>query len=212
VCPVPPLPVPPEPGPPDSGGGLAAVSAAASVRLLADRARAVRPGFAVTEANAADAARICRMLDGMPLAIELAAARLRTMSPAQLAGRLGDRFAVLTGGSRTALPRRRTLRAVVEWSWDLLSKPERVLARRLAAAALRTAGARRAAELLGAADSIRGAVDHSSLDAPAVRAAAGRQLGEAAFSAAYQRGFGLPGDEALGFARASAAGPGAGDR
>jgi tetratricopeptide (TPR) repeat protein len=69
----------------------------------------------------------------MPLAIELAAARLRTMSPAQLTGRLGDRFALLTSGSRTALPRHQTLRAMVEWSWDLLSKPERVLARRLAA-------------------------------------------------------------------------------
>ena len=129
VCPVPPLLLPP-----DSGDGeLAAIAAAASVRLLADRARAVRPGFAVTSANAADVARICRVLDGMPLAIELAAARLRIMSPAQLSGRLGDRFAVLTGGSRTALPRHQTLRAVVEWSWDLLSKPERALARRLAA-------------------------------------------------------------------------------
>jgi predicted ATPase/DNA-binding SARP family transcriptional activator len=129
VCPVPPLPVPPACG----DGELAAVAAAASVRLLADRARAVRPGFAVTDANAADLATICRVLDGMPLAIELAAARLRTMSPAQLTGRLGDRFAVLTGGSRTALPRHQTLRAVVEWSWELLSKPERVLARRMAA-------------------------------------------------------------------------------
>jgi predicted ATPase/DNA-binding SARP family transcriptional activator len=128
VYPVAPLPVPP-----DSGDGeLAAVAAAASVRLLADRARAVRPGFALTEANAADVARICRVLEGMPLAIELAAARLRAMSPAQLSGRLDSRFAVLTGGSRTALPRHQTLRAVVEWSWDLLSKPERVLARRLA--------------------------------------------------------------------------------
>jgi predicted ATPase/DNA-binding SARP family transcriptional activator len=128
VYPVAPLPVPP-----DSGDGqLAAVAAAASARLLADRARAVRPGFALTEANAADVARICRVLDGMPLAIELAAARLRAMSPAQLSARLGDRFAVLTAGSRTALPRHQTLRAVVEWSWDLLSKPERVLARRLA--------------------------------------------------------------------------------
>jgi len=128
VCPVPPLPVPP-----DSGDGAAAVIAGApAVRLLADRAHAVRPGFTVTEANAADVARICRMLDGIPLAIELAAARLRTLSPAQLAARLGDRFAVLTSGSRTALPRHQTLRAVVEWSWDLLSKPERVLARRVA--------------------------------------------------------------------------------
>ncbi len=129
VCPVPPLPVPP-----DSGAGeLTAIAAAASVRLLADRARAVRPGFAVNAANAADVAQICRVLDGMPLAIELAAARLRTMSPAQLTARLGDRFAVLTAGSRTALPRHQTLRAVVEWSWDLLSKREQVLARRLAA-------------------------------------------------------------------------------
>ncbi len=128
VCPVPPLPVPPD----SAAGELAAITAAASVRLLADRARAVRPGFAVTDANASDVARICRVLDGMPLAIELAAARLRTMSPAQLTGRLGDRFAVLTGGSRTALPRHQTLRAAVEWSWELLSKPERVLARRLA--------------------------------------------------------------------------------
>jgi predicted ATPase/DNA-binding SARP family transcriptional activator len=108
------------------------LSAAASVRLMADRARAVRPAFAVTDANAADIASICRVLDGMPLAIELAAARLRIMSPAQLTGRLSDRFAVLTGGSRTALPRHQTLRAVVEWSWELLSKAERVLARRLA--------------------------------------------------------------------------------
>jgi len=131
VFPVPPLPVPPDPG--DGGAAeLSAITAAASVRLLADRARAVRPGFAVTGANAADVARICRMLDGMPLAIELAAARLRTMSPAQLTERLGDRFAVLTSGSRTARRRHQTLRAVVDWSWELLSKPERILARRLA--------------------------------------------------------------------------------
>jgi predicted ATPase/DNA-binding SARP family transcriptional activator len=128
VYPVPPLPVPPD----SDARETAAIAAAASVRLLADRARAVRPGFAVTDANAADVASICRGLDGIPLAIELAAARLRTMSPAQLTERLGDRFGVLTGGSRTALPRHQTLRAVVEWSWELLSKPERVLARRLA--------------------------------------------------------------------------------
>ncbi len=137
VFPVPPLPVPPDSrdGGARAGGAgeLAAITAAASVRLLADRTRAVRPGFAVTRANAADVARICRMLDGMPLAIELAAARLRTMSPTQLTERLDDRFALLTRGSRTALPRHQTLRAMVEWSWDLLSKPERVLARRLAA-------------------------------------------------------------------------------
>ena len=128
VWPVPPLPVPPRSG--DGGPGM--IAATASVRLLADRARAARPGFAVNQANTADVARICQVLDGLPLAIELAAARLRTMSPAQLIARLGDRFTLLTGGSRTALPRHQTLRAVVEWSWDLLSKPEKVLARRLA--------------------------------------------------------------------------------
>ncbi|WP_425581747.1 ATP-binding protein, partial [Streptosporangium vulgare] len=76
-------------------------------------------------------ARICRALDGMPLAIELAAARLRTMSVDQLARRLDDRFRLLTGGSRTALPRHKTLRAVVDWSWDLLTEAERGVLRRL---------------------------------------------------------------------------------
>ncbi|QKG21016.1 BTAD domain-containing putative transcriptional regulator [Actinomadura verrucosospora] len=104
-----------------------------AVRLLADRAAAVSPGFAVTGANVAPVVRICRALDGIPLAIELAAARLRAMTPAQVADRLDDRFRLLTAGSRTALPRHRTLRAVVAWSWDLLDGPERVLCRRLAA-------------------------------------------------------------------------------
>ncbi len=132
VWPVPPLPVPGE-RPGISDGGIAAIAPVASVRLLVDRARAAVPGFVLNEANVADVARICRALGGMPLAIELAAARLRTLSPGQLADRLSDRFALLTGGSRTALPRHQTLRAVVEWSWDLLSEPERMLARRLAA-------------------------------------------------------------------------------
>ena len=107
------------------------VAGYAAVRLLADRAAAVRPGFTVNETNAGDVARICRALDGMPLAIELAAARLRTLSAAQLAERLDARFELLTGGSRT-VPRHETLRAVVDWSWELLSGPEQVLARRLA--------------------------------------------------------------------------------
>jgi len=102
----------------------------ASVRLLTQRARAVRPGFEVTEANAAAVARICRALDGMPLAIELAAARLRTMAPDQVAARLDDRFQLLTGGRRTAVPRHQTLRAVVDWSWDLLDDDERAVWRR----------------------------------------------------------------------------------
>jgi predicted ATPase/DNA-binding SARP family transcriptional activator len=102
----------------------------ASVRLLIQRARAVFPEFEVTEASAPAVARICRALDGMPLAIELAAARLRTMTPEQVAARLDDRFQLLTGGSRTAMPRHQTLRAVVDWSWDLLDDAERVLWRR----------------------------------------------------------------------------------
>ncbi|GIG45978.1 SARP family transcriptional regulator [Dactylosporangium siamense] len=92
-----------------------------AVQLLRDRAEAVRPGFRVTPA----AAEICRRLDGLPLAIELAAARLRSFTAEQLVDRLDDRFRLLTGGSRTALPRHRTLHAVVAWSWDLLEPPER---------------------------------------------------------------------------------------
>jgi predicted ATPase/DNA-binding SARP family transcriptional activator len=102
-----------------------------AVRLFAERAAAVRPDFAVTAENLADVVEVCRRLDGMPLAIELAAARLRSLSVAQVAARLDDRFRLLTGGVRTALPRHQTLRAVVEWSWDLLDEDERVLARRL---------------------------------------------------------------------------------
>ena len=97
----------------------ASVEDFSSVRLLTQRARAVYPEFEVTADNAAAVASICRALDGMPLAIELAAARLRTMSPEQIAARLDDRFQLLTGGSRTAMPRHQTLRAVVDWSWDL---------------------------------------------------------------------------------------------
>jgi predicted ATPase len=103
-----------------------------AVRLFADRAAAVLPGFELDAANAEAVASICRHLDGIPLAIELAAPWLRTLTPAQLAARLDDRFTLLTAGSRTALPRHQTLRAVVDWSWDLLSERERALARRLA--------------------------------------------------------------------------------
>ncbi|MEO5877873.1 MAG: tetratricopeptide repeat protein, partial [Streptosporangiaceae bacterium] len=103
-----------------------------SVRLFLERAVAGKPGFTLTEANVADVVRICRALDGMPLAIELAAARLRALTPAQIAVRLSDRFRLLTGGSRTVLPRHQTLRAVVEWSWDLLEEHERTVWQRLA--------------------------------------------------------------------------------
>ncbi|HEX6443809.1 MAG TPA: BTAD domain-containing putative transcriptional regulator [Streptosporangiales bacterium] len=102
----------------------------ASVQLFADRAAAVRPDFSV-DGDADAVASICRGLDGLPLAIELAAARTRAMSVRQIADRLDDRFRLLTGGSRTALPRHQTLAAVVDWSWDLLDKPERLLLQRL---------------------------------------------------------------------------------
>ncbi|MEU0567620.1 BTAD domain-containing putative transcriptional regulator, partial [Nonomuraea sp. NPDC005983] len=103
----------------------------AAVRLFVDRATAVRPGFALDESTVGPVVDICRRLDGMPLALELAAARLRSMSVEQIARRLDDRFRLLTSGDRSAMPRQRTLLAVVEWSWDLLTEQERVLARRL---------------------------------------------------------------------------------
>ena len=103
-----------------------------AVRLLADRAAAVRPGFVVDATTVAPVVEICRRLDGMPLAIELAAARMRSLPLTEVAARLDDRFRLLTGGSRAALPRHQTLRAVVAWSWDLLTPAEAVLADRLA--------------------------------------------------------------------------------
>ncbi len=125
-----PLTLPPDPAATSLPAERAVVQESASVRLLTQRARAVAPGFVVTEDNAPAVAMICRALDGMPLAIELAAARLRTMAPEQVAARLSDRFQLLTGGSRTAMPRHQTLRAVVDWSWDLLDDAERALWRR----------------------------------------------------------------------------------
>jgi predicted ATPase/DNA-binding SARP family transcriptional activator len=98
--------------------------------LFADRAAAVSPGFTLDEETLPLVASIVRRLDGLPLAIELAAARLRTLPLAEISRRLDDRFRLLTGGSRTALPRHRTLRTVVEWSWDLLTPAERLLAER----------------------------------------------------------------------------------
>ncbi len=108
------------------------IESSPAVQLLRDRAGAVRRDLAVDADTLPTMARVCRALDGMPLAIELAAARLRTMSLDQLAQRLDDRFRLLTGGSRTALPHHRTLRAVVDWSWELLTDAERMALRRLA--------------------------------------------------------------------------------
>ncbi|MFG2991371.1 BTAD domain-containing putative transcriptional regulator [Streptomyces sp. NPDC048257] len=101
-----------------------------ALRLLGDRGAAARAGFTVAQDPAA-AAEICRRLDGLPLAIELAAARLRLLTPRQIADRLDDRFRLLTSGARTVLPRQQTLRAVVDWSWDLLDEAERTVLRRL---------------------------------------------------------------------------------
>nr|AGZ15464.1 transcriptional regulator [Streptomyces sp. MK498-98F14] len=116
---------------PQGNAGPSEIALAPAVQLLRDRAGAVRPDLAVDAHTLATMARVCRALDGMPLAIELAAARLRTMSIDQLATRLDDRFRLLTGGSRTALPRHKTLRAVVDWSWELLTGAERMVLRRL---------------------------------------------------------------------------------
>ncbi|SEP47420.1 BTAD domain-containing putative transcriptional regulator [Amycolatopsis saalfeldensis] len=117
---------------PSEDSGVTEAMSCASVRLFADRAAAVRPGFTVDATTVGAVAGVCRALDGMPLAVELAAARLRALTADQLAARLDDRFRLFTGGSRTALPRHRTLRAVVDWSWELLSDAERTLLRRLA--------------------------------------------------------------------------------
>ncbi|WP_042381911.1 AfsR/SARP family transcriptional regulator [Streptacidiphilus melanogenes] len=97
-----------------------------ALRLFGERGSAVRPGFTPEEDPEA-VAEICRRLDGLPLAIELAAARLRMLTPRQIADRLDDRFRLLTSGARTALPRQQTLRAVVDWSWDLLDESERAV-------------------------------------------------------------------------------------
>jgi predicted ATPase/class 3 adenylate cyclase len=103
-----------------------------SIRLFVDRCVAQLPEFALTAENAAEVVRICRRLDGIPLALELAAARVRSLSVGEIAQRLDDRFQLLTGGSRTVVARQQTLRALIDWSYDLLGNGERRLFRRLA--------------------------------------------------------------------------------
>ena len=122
-----PLAVPP----PDAPRDAAQLAGFEAVQLFAVRAAAVRPGFAISERNAMAVTGICRALDGVPLAIELAAARVTVLSAEQIAARLGDRFTLLGSGDRTAPPRQRTLRATIDWSHDLLSAPEQILLRRL---------------------------------------------------------------------------------
>jgi predicted ATPase/DNA-binding winged helix-turn-helix (wHTH) protein len=119
--PVAPLAVPP------AGSAEDRLTAYSAMQLLLERGRAVRPGLGAAGADGAALAEICRRLDGIPLALELAAARFSVLTPRQVADRLDDRFRLLTTGARTALPRQQTLRAVVDWSWDLLSAEERRL-------------------------------------------------------------------------------------
>lgn len=125
LWPVPPLELP-------AGDEPAALERSSAVQLFAQRAGAVVPGFAVDAGNAAPVADICRRLDGLPLALELAAGRVRAYGVHQLADRLGDRFRLLTAGARDAPARHETLRAVIDWSWELLSVPEQATLRRLA--------------------------------------------------------------------------------
>jgi predicted ATPase/DNA-binding SARP family transcriptional activator len=147
VWPIPPLAVPAPAD--DAGPGAAAGSAQAAgeaageaagpealagfdaVRLFVERAAAADPGFVLDAASGPVVAELCRRLDGLPLAIELAAARVRALPPAELAARLEDRFRLLAGGARALDPRQRTLRATVDWSWDLLTGRDRRLLRRL---------------------------------------------------------------------------------
>jgi predicted ATPase/DNA-binding CsgD family transcriptional regulator/tetratricopeptide (TPR) repeat protein len=107
------------------------IASCEAVRLFAERAAAARPGFTLEPGNIAAVVAICRTLDGMPLAIELAAARMRALSAGQIAARLADRFALLASGDRTAPHRQQTLRAAVDWSYDLLTEAEQTLLRRL---------------------------------------------------------------------------------
>jgi predicted ATPase/class 3 adenylate cyclase len=124
---VPPLTLP-DPREPQSPETLAEYEA---VRLFVERAVFSQPGFAISSSNAPAVVQVCYQLDGIPLAIELAAARVKVLAVEQIAARLDDRFQLLTGGSRTVLPQHRTLRAAMDWSYDLLLETERVLLRRL---------------------------------------------------------------------------------
>ena len=117
---------------PEQLPSLEQLEKADSIRLFIERAASAKPSFTLTDSNAFSLAQICYRLDGIPLAIELAAARVKVLSPDQIAARLDDRFRLLTGGSRTALPRQQTLRAMIDWSYSLLSEQEKGLFRRLA--------------------------------------------------------------------------------
>jgi predicted ATPase/DNA-binding CsgD family transcriptional regulator len=133
---VPPLSLPSQAAPgrplaPPADGDATAAAEYEAIRLFVDRAAAVRPGFILTSENREHVVQLCRMLDGVPLAIELAAARIRALSVEQIAARIDDRFRLLASGDRTAPPRQQTLQAAVDWSFDLLTADEQMLLRRL---------------------------------------------------------------------------------
>jgi predicted ATPase len=133
VIPVPPLELPPE----DGTEPLAQLRQNEAVALFVERAAAASGTFEVVGSNQAAVVALCRRLDGLPLAIELAAVRTRVLSIEQILDRLSDRFALLTGGGRAALPRHQTLRTTIDWSYNLLTRAEQVLVRRLSVFAAR---------------------------------------------------------------------------
>ncbi|MEU6737737.1 BTAD domain-containing putative transcriptional regulator [Streptosporangium sandarakinum] len=193
LCPVPPLALPPPEIPAAEALGFPAV------RLFAERAAAVRPGYTV-ESEADAVLRVCRALDGLPLAIELAAARLRSLTAAEVAARLDDRFRLLSRGSRTAQPRHRTLRAAVEWSWDLLGEDERTMAGRLTvfAGGATLEAVERVTGLPDAIDLLAGLVDKSLVEVvgdryrmlDTIRAFCAERLAEAGEEEALRRAHG----------------------
>jgi predicted ATPase len=119
------------PDPTQNGSDLVELEKCEAIQLFLERARAIRPDFGIRQGNAASLVEIVRRLDGIPLALELAAARMRILTVEKIAARLNDRFRLLTGGRRTALPRQQTLEALIDWSWQLLDEKERILLRRL---------------------------------------------------------------------------------
>ncbi|MEU9605277.1 BTAD domain-containing putative transcriptional regulator [Streptomyces sp. NPDC048057] len=129
LWPVPPLDLPPAPS---AAPDPAELRRSSAVRLFLDRAATQSPGFALTDDNARAVAAICRRLDGIPLALELASTRMRVLGAAELADRLDDRFRLLTGGRRGAPARQQTLRAMIDWSWELLTAAEQLVLRRIA--------------------------------------------------------------------------------
>src|SRR5439155_6768351 len=116
---------------PEPAASAESVARSEAVQLFVERAQRQLPDFELTATRVATVAELCVHLDGIPLALELAAARVRTLSVEQITGRLNERFKLLTGGTHSALPRQQTLRATLDWSFDLLAEPERALLRRL---------------------------------------------------------------------------------